>query len=100
MDGFGFGELEEMDEKYFFMWVEEIFNYDLLYWVFDGVSWDICYIQQNMKCILDLIDYYEKIVVVFNKVDNIELDEEDDVDNDGGWNCEYNYFIEVLERLI
>jgi predicted GTPase len=99
-DGPGLGESEEMDDRYIPMWIEEIRKHDLVYWVLDGASRDIRHIQQNMKRILDATNYHRRIVVVLNKVDNIELDEDQDDDNDGGWNREFNFPTEALEELI
>lgn len=99
-DGPGLGESEEMDDHYIPMWIKEIPKHDLVYWVLDGASRDMRHIQQNMKRILDATNYHTRVVVVLNKVDNIELDEEDDADNDGGWSREFNFPTEALEALI
>lgn len=77
------------------MWCEEIPKHDLLYWVLDGSNRDIRHIQENMKYILDRTGYRNKFVVVLNKVDHIELN-----DNQEGWDRDYNIPSDDLETLI
>lgn len=99
-DGPGLGEDLETDEKYISMWIEEIPNHDLLYWVVDASSRDISHIQRNMKRILDNTGYRDKIIVVLNKVDKIELDREDREDSKARWDEDYNLPTDELEEQI
>jgi|GEM_PF-1821337 len=76
-DGPGLGEDEESDERYMAEWISEIPKHDLLYWVLDAASRDIRHIQQNMRRILDATGFRDRFLLVLNKVDNIQLEEED-----------------------
>lgn len=99
-DGPGLGESIERDEKLIPRWVEEVKKHDLLYWVLDASSRDIAHIQTNMKKILDSTGYRDKIVVVLNKVDQIELKREDYKKGVEGWNEKYNVPTDELEEQI
>ena len=82
------------------MWIDEIPNHDLLYWVLDGSSRDVSHIQKNMKRILDATGYRKKLVVVLNKVDQILLTSEDEAEGKIGWDFDLNMPSSELEELI
>lgn len=99
-DGPGLGESIQKDKELLPKWIEQIQQHDLLYWVIDASSRDISHIQQNMKKILDETGYEDRIVVVLNKVDQIELEREDLEDDEEGWNEEFNVPTPALEEQI
>ncbi len=89
-DGPGLGEELGLQAEHIQAWINEIPKHDLLYWVLDGASRDISHIQQNMRIILDATGYRDRFLLVINKVDNIELEEQDREDGHVGWNEEFN----------
>lgn len=99
-DGPGFGEDETLEEKYFKMWINEIPNHDLLYWVLDGSSRDIQHIQRNIKRILDETGYSKKVIIILNKVDQILLSADDEAKGIIGWDNDLNIPSEELDNLI
>jgi predicted GTPase len=99
-DGPGLGESTDIDEQYFKMWIDEIPNHDILYWVLDGSNRDISHIQNNMKRILDATNYREKLVIILNKVDQILLDREDEAAGKIGWDYDLNMPSAEIEELI
>ena len=82
------------------MWIDEVPKHDMLYWVLDGSSRDIGHIQKNMKKILDETGYRNKLVVVLNKIDQILLPQELEIEGIIGWDLDYNVPTLPLERLI
>lgn len=99
-DGPGLGESLEKDRKYVPRWIDEVKKHDLLYWVVDASSRDVAHIQRNLEEILDETGYHERVVVVLNKVDQIELRPEDREAGAEGWNDEYNLPSDELETQI
>jgi predicted GTPase len=99
-DGPGLGESLSRDEELIPKWIEEIQKNDLLYWVLDASSRDIAHIQGNMDKILDQTGYRDRIVVVLNKIDQIELEREDRKKGVEGWNERYNVPSDELEEQI
>ncbi|MEZ3115991.1 GTPase family protein [Halobaculum sp. MBLA0147] len=99
-DGPGLGESMQKDEELIPEWIEQVRQHDLLYWVIDASSRDIRHIQENMKRILDETGYRDRIVVVLNKVDQIELERSEREDDIQGWNETYNVPTDELERQI
>lgn len=99
-DGPGLGESLSRDEELIPKWIEEIQKHDLLYWVIDASSRDIAHIQSNMDKILDETGYRDRIVVVLNKIDQIELEREDRNKGIEGWNEKYNVPTDELEAQI
>jgi predicted GTPase len=99
-DGPGLGESIEKDEELIPKWIEEIQKHDLLYWVLDASSRDIRHIQENMRKILSETDYWDNIVVVLNKVDQIELERAERNEGSSGWNEKYNVPTDELEEQI
>ena len=99
-DGPGLGESTEADEFFIERWVAEIPEHDLLYWVVDGSSRDVAHIQRNMKTILDRTRFRDRLIVVLNKVDQILLPLDQELDGEIGWSSDYNVPSDVLEELI
>lgn len=99
-DGPGLGETKELEEKYLQMWINEIPNHDMLYWVLDGSSRDIGHIQENMKLILDKTGYRNKLVVVLNKIDQILLPQEMELKGIIGWDTNFNQPTKALLKFI
>lgn len=99
-DGPGLGESIKRDKELIPKWIEEIEKHDLLYWVLDASSRDIRHIQENMKEILDKTGYNDRLVVVLNKVDQIELEQEQRQKGIEGWNEKYNMPTDELEEQI
>jgi predicted GTPase len=99
-DGPGLGETRELEEKYLQMWINEIPKHDMLYWVLDGSSRDIGHIQENMKMILDKTGYRNKLVVVLNKIDQILLPQEMELNGIIGWDTNYNQPTNTLLKYI
>jgi uncharacterized protein len=99
-DGPGLGEDLERDEEYIQAWIKEIPGHDILYWVMDAASRDIRHIQQNMKRILDETGYRNRFVLVLNKIDQIELEEEDRVKGSVGWHEKFNVPTKKLLKQI
>lgn len=99
-DGPGLGESLSRDEELIPKWIEEIQKQDLVYWVLDASSRDIAHIQSNMDKILNETGYYDRIVVVLNKIDQIELEREDRKNGIEGWNEKYNVPSDELEEQI
>lgn len=99
-DGPGLGESIQKDKELIPKWIKEIQKHDLLYWVIDASSRDISHIQRNMKKILDETGYEDRIVVVLNKVDQIELERENLEEGMEGWNEEFNVPTPELEEQI
>jgi predicted GTPase len=99
-DGPGLGESTEADSFFIGRWIDEIPAHDLLYWVVDGSSRDVAHIQQNMKSVLDATGYRDRLVVVLNKIDQILLPLDEELQGEIGWNSEYNVPSNALEKLI
>jgi len=99
-DGPGLGESIQKDEEYIPQWIDEIQDHHLLYWVIDASSRDIAHIQKNMKGILEETGFHDRIVVVLNKVDKIDLPDEAREAGAEGWNEEYNLPTDELEAQI
>lgn len=99
-DGPGLGEDEASDEMYIAAWIREIPKHDLLYWVLDAASRDIRHIQQNMKTILDATEFRSRFLLILNKVDNIQLEEDDRTRVRQPWNLRYNQPTKELLRQI
>jgi predicted GTPase len=99
-DGPGLGESISRDEELIPKWIEEIRKHHLLYWVLDASSRDIAHIQRNMNKILNETGYHDRIVVVLNKIDQIELERSDRKKGAQGWNEKYNVPTDELEKQI
>ena len=99
-DGPGLGESISKDDKWIPQWIEEIPEHDLLYWVLDASSRDISHIQKNMKKILDETGFHSRVVVVLNKVDQIELERDELEEGQSGWDEDYNVPTPELEKQI
>ena len=99
-DGPGLGESLERDEELIPQWVEQIDQHDVLYWVIDASSRDVAHIQKNIRHVLDETGYSDRIVVVLNKIDQIELEQEDREEGAEGWDEEYNVPTDELEEQI
>lgn len=99
-DGPGLGESLSRDDELIPKWTEEIQKHHLLYWVLDASSRDIAHIQRNMNKILNETGYHNRIVVVLNKIDQIELERSDRKEGAEGWNEKYNVPTDELEKQI
>lgn len=99
-DGPGLGESIERDEELLPQWVEQIKQHDMLYWVLDASSRDVRHIQENIRHVLDETGYRDRIVVVLNKIDQIELEQEDREGDAQGWDETYNVPTDELEEQI
>jgi len=99
-DGPGLGESGETEDRHLQMWIEEIPHHDLLYWVLDASSRDMAHIQRNMRHILDATKYRDRLVVVLNKVDQILLPIELELNGVVGWDPDLNRPSKALLRLI
>jgi predicted GTPase len=99
-DGPGLGESRKTEEKYLKMWIDEIPQHDMLYWVLDGSNRDIGHIQENMKYILDKTNYRNKLIIVLNKIDQILLPIEMELKGVVGWDLDYNQPTKSLLNLI
>ncbi|GMU38598.1 MAG: hypothetical protein EDS66_13835 [Planctomycetota bacterium] len=99
-DGPGLGEDLQLHAELMQAWINEIPNHDLLYWVLDGSSRDISHIQQNMKSILDATGFRGRFVLVINKVDKIELEQDDRDQGFVGWNEDFNQPTKKLLKQI
>jgi predicted GTPase len=99
-DGPGLGESIQKDKERIPKWIDEIQKHDALYWVLDASSRDIAHIQRNIKNILDETGYRDRVVVVLNKVDQIELEQDDLDEGKEGWDEEFNVPTPELEEQI
>lgn len=99
-DGPGLGESIEKDKELIPKWIDEIQEHDLVYWVLDASSRDFRHIQENIRKIMDETGYRDRIVVVLNKVDQIELEESERNEGLEGWNEKYNVPTDELEAQI
>lgn len=99
-DGPGLGESKSRDKEIIPKWIENIKEHDLLCWVLDASSRDIAHIQENIEVITDKANCKDDIIVVLNKVDQIELRREDREMGKKGWDEEYNLPTDELEELI
>lgn len=99
-DGPGLGASIERNEKVLPQWIEQIPKHDMMYWVLDASSRDIAHIQRHMKKILDETEYRNRIVVVLNKVDQIELPPDQREAGEEQWNSKYNLPTDKLENQI
>lgn len=99
-DGPGLGESGDKEEDHLNMWIKEIPNHDLLYWVLDASSRDMAHIQKNMKYMLDQTNYRNKLIVVLNKIDQILLPLESELRGLIGWDLDLNEPSRALLNLI
>jgi predicted GTPase len=101
-DGPGLGESIDKDKKYLPQWAEEIEDHDLFYWVLDASARGaISSVQRNLEYLLENTNYDGNIVIVLNKVDQIQLDREDRSQYGGDqWNERYNLPTDKLEEQI
>ena len=101
-DGPGLGESMEKDEEYLPQWAEEIEEHDLFYWVLDSSARGaITSVQRNLDYLLKNTNYDNNIVIVMNKVDQIQLPREKRSKHGGDqWNEKYNLPTDELENQI
>jgi predicted GTPase len=101
-DGPGLGESIENDKEYRPQWAEQIQDHDLFYWVLDASArGTMSAVQKNLKYLIQETGYDDRMVVVMNKVDQIQLPR-DEREKYGGdqWNEEYNLPTDRLEEQI
>lgn len=101
-DGPGLGEDKQKDKEYLPRWAEEIEEHDLFYWVLDSTSrGTMSAVQDNLEYLLENTDYDNNVVIVMNKVDQIQLPREERSKYGGDqWNEKYNLPTDKLEEQI
>lgn len=100
-DGPGLGgTFDEMEEEELIkQWIQEIPKHDLLYWVIDASSRDYYHVFRNLKRILDETKFYDKTIIIINKVDDIFLFDEEKSDKKV-WITKDNHPAPELQQVI